>query len=111
MPHPAGPTPWGALAAQPAFRTLVRSRRRFVLPAAFLFLAYYLALPIAVGWLPNLMNRPALGPVTLAWCFAVSQFAMAWLLLAIYLWRARSFDLRAAQIRRQETHELLDSRR
>jgi uncharacterized membrane protein (DUF485 family) len=108
--HRAGPTPWDALAAEPEFRALVRSRRRFVIPATIFFIAYYLALPISVGWFPNTMSRPVLGPLSLAFCFALSEFAMAWILLALYLGRARSFDLRAAQIRRRETQELLDSR-
>jgi uncharacterized membrane protein (DUF485 family) len=107
--HRAGPTPWDALAAEPEFRALVRSRRRFVIPATIFFIAYYLALPISIGWFPNTMSRPVLGPLSLAYCFALSQFAMAWILLALYLRRSRSFDLRAARIRRRETHELLDS--
>jgi uncharacterized membrane protein (DUF485 family) len=107
--HRANPTPWDALAAEPEFRALLRSRRRFVIPATIFFIAYYLALPISVGWLPNTMSRPVLGPLTLAYCFALSQFAMAWILLALYLRRARSFDFHAARVRRQETHELLDS--
>ena len=111
MKHRVTATPWRALAAEPEFRALLLSRRRFVIPATFFFIAYYLALPISVGWLPKLMSRPAFGPLTVAYCFALSQFAMAWILLALYLWRARSFDFRAARIRRRETHELLDSER
>jgi uncharacterized membrane protein (DUF485 family) len=82
-----------------------------VIPATVFFIVYYLALPISVSWMPKTMSRPVLGPLTLAYCFALSQFAMAWILLALYLWRARSFDFHAAQIRRRETHELLDSQR
>ena len=100
---------WEALAAEPEFRALVRSRRRFVVPATIFFIAYYLALPISVGVFPQVMSRPVLGPLTLAYAFALSQFAMAWILLALYLRRARSFDVRAARIRRQETHEVLDA--
>ena len=110
MPH-VKPSRWDELAAEPEFRALVRSRRRFVIPATVFFIAYYLALPISVGWAPQVMSRPVLGPLTLAYCFALSQFAMAWLLLAIYLRRSRSFDVAAARIRRQETHELIDSQR
>ena len=87
----------------------MRSRRRFVIPATIFFIVYYLALPISVGFFPEVMSRPVLGPLTLAYCFALSQFAMAWILLALYLRRARTFDVRAAQIRRQETHEVLDA--
>jgi uncharacterized membrane protein (DUF485 family) len=101
---------WHALADEPEFRALQRSRRRFVLPATIFFIAYYFALPLSVGLLPNLMSRPVLGPLTLAYCFALSQFAMAWILLGLYLYRARRFDLLAARMRRRETQELIDSR-
>lgn len=100
---------WEALADEPDFRALVRSRRRFVTPATIFFAAYYLALPLSVGFLPQLMSRPVLGPFTLAYCFGLSQFAMAWILLAIYLQRARQFDLQAARIRRKEAQELSEA--
>ena len=97
---------WGALAAEPEFRALVQARRRFVIPATLFFVVYYLALPVSVAFLPQAMSRPVIGPLTLAYCFALSQFAMAWILLALYLRRARKFDLQAAQVRRRETREL-----
>lgn len=100
------PEQWDALAAEPEFRTLVSSRRRFVIPATIFFIVYYFALPVSVGFAPHVMGRPVFGPLTLAYCFALSQFAMAWILLALYLGRARSFDLQAARIRRQESREV-----
>ena len=100
---------WQSLAAEPEFRSLLRSRRRFVVPATIFFIAYYLALPIAAGFWPKAMSRPVLGPLTIAYCFALSQFVMAWLLLALYLYRARQFDLAAARIRRRETREVLET--
>ena len=100
------PTRWDELAEEPEFRALVRSRRRFVIPATIFFIVYYLALPISVGFFPQAMSRPVAGPLTLAYCFALSQFAMAWLLLALYLQRARGFDVQAARIRRHEIQEV-----
>lgn len=108
--HHDRPRRWEALAAEPDFRALVRSRRRFVIPASIFFIAYYLALPISVGVAPQMMSRPVLGPLTLAYCFALSQFAVAWILLALYLRAARGFDLAAARIRRQETREIIEER-
>ena len=105
------PTRWEALAREPEFRALVRSRRRFVIPATIFFVVYYLALPVSVGFWPQIMSRAVLGPLTLAYAFAISQFAMAWILLAIYLRRARSFDVAAARIRRKETHEVIEYQR
>ena len=100
------PQEWDALANEPEFRGLVRERRRFVVPATILFVVYYFALPVSVGFFPQVMSRPVWGPLTLAYAFALSQFVMAWLLLAIYLWRSRSFDVQAARVRHHETREL-----
>jgi uncharacterized membrane protein (DUF485 family) len=102
---------WEALATEPEFRDLLRARRRFVIPATVFCIAYYLALPISAGFFPNAMSRAIFGPLTVAYVFALSQFAMAWILLAIYLRIARSFDVRAAKLRRRETHELVDAQR
>jgi uncharacterized membrane protein (DUF485 family) len=99
---------WRALAQTAEFQALLRSRRRFVVPATLFFIAYYLALPISVGFWPAAMSRPVAGPLTIAYCFALSQFVMAWILLAIYVGRARKFDLRAARIRKHEMRELID---
>ncbi len=64
--HPSPTSNWAALAEQPEFRALVRARRRFVTPATFFFIAYYLALPVAVGFWPAAMSRPVWGPLTIA---------------------------------------------
>lgn len=101
-------TRWEELAAEPEFRDLLRAKRRFVVPATLFFIVYYLALPISAGFFANAMSRPVFGPLTVAYVFALSQFAMAWILLALYLRIARTFDLRAAKLRRRETHELLE---
>lgn len=63
------------------------------MPATIFFLAFYLALPIAVGFVPELMSRPIAGALTYAYAFAVAQFVMAWALLAVYMRRARKFDV------------------
>ncbi|MEO6835769.1 MAG: DUF485 domain-containing protein [Candidatus Tumulicola sp.] len=100
------PEQWHALAAGPEFRALMAARRRFVIPATVFFIVFYLALPVSVGFAPQFMSRAVIGPLTLAYCFALAQFAMAWILLALYLWRARSFDLQAARIRHRATREI-----
>jgi uncharacterized membrane protein (DUF485 family) len=97
---------WNALAAAPEFRQLIRSRRRFVAPATIFFVLFYLGLPILAGFEPALMSRPAFGPLTWAYAYALAQFVMAWALLAIFLWRSREFDLQAARCRKHEAEEV-----
>jgi uncharacterized membrane protein (DUF485 family) len=103
--HPVEPQMWERLAAEPEFRALIARRRRFVIPATIFFIAYYLALPISIGVAPQFMSR-SLGPLSIAYWFALSQFVMTWLLMAAYVLRARSFDLEAARLRHRETHEV-----
>jgi uncharacterized membrane protein (DUF485 family) len=104
--RPIAPEQWDALAAEPEFRQLLRARRSFTIPSTIFFIAYYLALPLLVGFEPALMSRPVWGPLTLAYAFALSEFAMAWLMLALYLRRARDFDDMAARVAEHERQEL-----
>ena len=68
------------------------AKRRFIVPATLFFIVYYFALPVLVGYYPGLMERRVLGSVNLAYLFALSQFVMAWVVMAMYLRRARAFD-------------------
>ncbi|MHB8145884.1 MAG: DUF485 domain-containing protein [Vulcanimicrobiaceae bacterium] len=96
--HHLTPADWERLADDPDFRALVASKRRFVVPATIFFLLYFFALPVLLGVAPALMRRAVIGPLTLAYVFAFSEFIMAWILLALYLLRARHFDVIADRI-------------
>jgi uncharacterized membrane protein (DUF485 family) len=89
---------WDAVAADPEFVALRKARRRFIAPATIFFILFYLALPVSVGFAPVAMGRPVLGPLTLAFAFGLAQFVVAWVLLALYMRAARSFDRQAARI-------------
>jgi uncharacterized membrane protein (DUF485 family) len=96
------PTPdWSALERTPEFRALVGAKRRFVVPASLFFVTYYFALPVLVGYWPEAMSRPLVGRINVAYLFALSQFAMAWGLMAAYVRRARAYDRLADAVRQQ----------
>ena len=87
------PTPdWAAIEQTPEFRALVRAKRAFIVPATLFFIAYYFALPALVGYWPDLMSTRVAGRINLAYLFALSQFVMAWTLMAAYVSRARRYD-------------------
>lgn len=92
---------WAQIERDPEFVRLRSLRRRFVVPATIFFLAYYFALPLSVGFAPGAMSRPVFWHLSVAYVFALSQFVMAWGLLALYLLRARYFDLLEAQLVRR----------
>ena len=93
-----GAAEWDRLERDPAFRELVRRKRRFILPATIFFIVYYFALPALVGYFPEWMDRPGFAGMNLAYLFALSQFFMAWLVMWLYVRRARDFDAIAAEI-------------
>jgi uncharacterized membrane protein (DUF485 family) len=45
------------------------------------------------------MERRVWGNVNLAYLFALSQFLMAWLVMAVYVRRARAFDAQEHALR------------
>lgn len=89
---------WDAIAADPDFKSLLASKARFIVPATVFFLAYYLALPILVGWFPSLMTREAFGGLNWAYVFAFSQFIMAWVVAFLYVAAAAGWDKQAAAL-------------
>jgi uncharacterized membrane protein (DUF485 family) len=89
---------WAAIERMPEFRALVRAKRAFLAPACLFFVAYYFALPALVGYWPEMMSTRVAGRINLAYLFALSQFVMAWALMAAYVRRARAFDRMAAEL-------------
>lgn len=101
MPTPAGADPripagetsvWQRVAQMDDFKKLLAARKAFVIPATIFFVAYYFALPVSVGYFPEFMERKIWGPVNIAYLFALSQFAVAWLIAYLYVRAARKFD-------------------
>lgn len=89
---------WAHVAAREDFRALIAAKRAFIVPATIFFVFYYFALPLLVGYAPNLMKSEIVGAVNLAYLFALSQFVMAWGLAAWYLRAAGRFDRMAQAI-------------
>ena len=83
---------WAAIERTPEFRALVRAKRAFIIPATLFFVAYYFALPALVGYWPDVMSTRVAGRINLAYLFALSQFVMAWVIMAIYVQRAQCYD-------------------
>ena len=92
---------WAAIERMPEFRALIRAKRAFIVPATLFFVAYYFALPALVGYWPELMSTPVAGRINIAYLFALSQFVMAWGIMAAYVRRARRYDRMVEQLLEQ----------
>ena len=91
-------TDWDIVARNPEFKELLAAKKRFIVPATVFFIVYYFALPILVGYAKDFMSTPVIGPVNLAYLFALSQFFMAWIIAALYVRAAARFDRMAGEV-------------
>lgn len=101
----AGAVNWDAIAVREDFRSLLRAKMRFIIPATVFFMVYYFILPWSVGYYPEIMSKEVFGKANLAYVFALSQFFMAWILAAIYVRVAAGWDRRASEILSKLPHD------
>ncbi len=92
MAAPTTPPDWTAIEQRPDFKALLAAKRRFILPATIFFLVYYMSLPVLIGYFPEAMKKPVWGAVNVAYVFALSQFAMTFIVAAVYVQKSRQWD-------------------
>jgi uncharacterized membrane protein (DUF485 family) len=90
---------WEAIESDPELQQLLAEKRRFIVPATIFFIAYYFALPILVGYFPDVMSKKVIGNINLAYLFAVSEFVMTGVIVALYVQRAKHWDVLADHIK------------
>lgn len=96
---------WDAVAESKEFKDLMATKKVFIVPAVLFFLVYYFLLPALVGYAPAFMSV-RIGPVNLAYLFALSQFFVAWIVAGLYVKAANSFDRLSKDIvDRAQNHE------
>jgi uncharacterized membrane protein (DUF485 family) len=89
---------WNRIAASSGFKELVKTKMKFIIPATIFFIVYYFALPVLVGYAPELMNRKVIGSINVAYLFALSQFFMAWVVALLYVRAASRHDRMARKV-------------
>jgi uncharacterized membrane protein (DUF485 family) len=90
---------WSALESDPELQQLLAEKRRFLVPTTIFFVAYYFALPILVGYFPDVMSTKVIGNINFAYLFAVSEFVMTGVIVALYVQRANKWDTLAEDIK------------
>lgn len=90
--YSTGSTQWDKIATSQQFKDLMATKKIFIVPAFVFFVVYYFALPVLVGYAPNFMATKVIGNVNIAYLFALSQFAVAWIIAGLYVKAANDFD-------------------
>lgn len=89
---------WDRIAATPQFRSLISTKKFFVVPVFLLFLTYFFTLPVLLGLAPHAMSKKVFGGASLAYVFAISQFFVAWFVAWRYIKFAGKLDARVEKI-------------
>jgi uncharacterized membrane protein (DUF485 family) len=95
---------WTRIANSAQFQHLLAVKRSFIIPVFVFFLAYYLLLPVLVGYAPRLMSTRVVGTVTVAYLFALSQFVVGWTIAWWYLRASSRFDRLVKDLLEHEGH-------
>jgi uncharacterized membrane protein (DUF485 family) len=101
---------WDRIAAFAEFKDLLAAKARFIVPATIFFIVYYFALPVSVGYFPDLMKKQVLGVLNLAYLFALSQFFVAWGIAFLYMRKADQFDKQGKAILDRLAREKADEK-
>lgn len=75
---------WQGVERSPEFQELVARRRRFLVPAAIFFMAFFLTYLLLAALAKDLMATDVLG-VPLGWLLAMAQIVMSWIVGWLYL--------------------------
>ncbi len=89
---------WNRIAASDGFKRLIKTKLKFIIPATIFFIVYYFALPVLVGYAPELMNTKVIGSINVAYLFALSQFLMTWVVALLYVRAASRHDRMAREV-------------
>jgi uncharacterized membrane protein (DUF485 family) len=90
---------WEAIIRDPRFQSLHRRKTAFLWSLMAFSVIYYFLLPVGAAYFQELFRIRVWGVINVGLLFALSEFAVAWIIAWIYARKAsRDFDQLAAQI-------------
>lgn len=98
-----GSAEWERVERTPAFGTLVRGKKAFLIPVVVFFTIFFLGWP-TLGGFTTVLDGQAVGAVTWAYVYGFAQLATTLILLHMYMMQAAKWD-RLAEKAREEAPE------
>jgi uncharacterized membrane protein (DUF485 family) len=95
---------WVRVERTSAFKELIRAKRAFIIPATIFFMVFYFGLPFLAAF-TTVLNVKVIGSLTLAYIYALAQFAMTWILMHLYVSRANKWDDLVDRARQEAAEE------
>lgn len=75
-----------------AYQKLVAQKNSFMISMTIAFMVLYFILPLLAGYNKPLMATKVMGNITFGYILAFLEIIMGWVMAAIYVNRARTFD-------------------
>jgi uncharacterized membrane protein (DUF485 family) len=88
---------WQELRQSEEFQQLLKKKKKMLLPVIIFFFLFYFLLPFFTSYF-SFLNKKAIGPLSWAFVYALSQFVMTWSLCLFYLKKAESWDLMVTKL-------------
>jgi uncharacterized membrane protein (DUF485 family) len=79
------------IAKDEAFQALKAKRNGFIFPVTVFFVIATLLFPVLTGY-TTFLNNEAFWNISWAWIYALMLFIMVWVLVTLYMNKAKSFD-------------------
>jgi uncharacterized membrane protein (DUF485 family) len=95
---------WSQIERTSAFQELIQKKKAFLIPAVIFFLVFYMALPV-LGGFTTVLDGQAIGGITWAYVYGFAQFLMTWILMHMYVSRAKKWDKLVEEAREEASEE------
>lgn len=80
-----GPRDWREVEASEEFRALAAARRRFVVPALVVFVAWFGGFLLLAAYARDFMGKTPIGDISWAYLIALSLIVMTWAIAFAYV--------------------------
>lgn len=95
---------WRRVSQTSAFGELMRSKKTFIIPAVVFFLVFYMAMPVLAEF-TTALDGQAVGALNWAYVYGFAQFLMTWILMHLYVRRAKKWDKLVEEAREEASEE------
>ncbi len=95
---------WRRVSRTSAFGELMRAKKAFIIPAVIFFLVFYMAMPVLAEF-TTVLDGQAIGALNWAYVYGFAQFLMTWILMHIYVNRAKKWDKLVEEAREEASEE------
>lgn len=95
---------WNRVERTSAFRELMQKKKAFLIPAVIFFLVFYMAMPV-LGGFTTVLDGQAIGALNWAYVYGFAQFLMTWILMHMYVSRAKKWDKLVEEAREEASEE------